>query len=148
MSREKSHERPLRPGDEVEVAVPCVVDENGTIVERDTGIRHFATAAHLNASGYDYVVTLPVDHPSKDPVGTVRGDGRDVWVKVNWYEDAAENFESPYAGYTGVWWNVMCHGDDERVGDDVMEWPVIGVVPGTPAAGVRAAGDDRPWEDA
>lgn len=76
-------------------------------------------------------VTRPVDHPSRDPVGTVRADGTRVWVKVDARGDAAENFEPPYDDYTGVWWDIM--GNEERTGDQVEEWPIVGAVPNTPA---------------
>lgn len=88
--------------------------------------------SHLREVGAEIVVTKPVDHPSNDLVGTVRGDGVDVWVKIDTYGETAENFDPPYDDYSGVWWNVM--NGEERVGNDVTEWPVIGCVPGTPAA--------------
>jgi hypothetical protein len=124
-----SRDRELRPGDEVEVVIPGVVADDGTLWSN--GRRVWASPEHVQAYGGRVVVTLPVDHPSRDPVGTVRGNLDDVWVKVDKYGDAAENFEPPYEGYSGIWWNVM--DGEERVGDDVEEWPVIGVVPNTPA---------------
>lgn len=129
-------ERPLRPGDEVEVRIPGVVSLDGTIFNLN-GNRLWASARHVAADGGEVVVTLPVDHPSRDPVGTVRGDATEIWVKVNRYDDAAENFDPPHDDYTGVWWNIMCTGEEERTGDAVEEFPVIGVVPGSPAAEVH-----------
>lgn len=114
--------RELRVGDEVEARVPCVVAEDGTIVDRRTRTRFWASAAYAVTCGVELVVTLPIDHPSRDPVGTVRGAGQDVWVKVAPYTNGAGE---PHT--VGVWWNVYTH--EERTGDDVEEWPVTGSLP-------------------
>lgn len=125
----------LRAGDRVEVIVPgqVVTGVDGELhVKFDVPnfMSHYlSTLQRYNAR---VVVTEPFDHPSKDLVGTVRGDDENAWVKVDKYGDSGENFDPPHENYTGIWWNVL--DGEERVGDDVAEWPVIGTMPGTPAA--------------
>jgi hypothetical protein len=80
-------------------------------------------------------VTLPVDHPSRDLVGTVRGDAVNVWIKVDKYGYDEGDDTEPHPGYSGIWWNVL--DGEERTGDDVEEWPVLGAVPNTPAARIQ-----------
>lgn len=139
-ARAVTPERGLRRGDEVEVRLPALVNDDGLVQFRPP-LGSAYLLARLRDAGAELIVTRPIDHPSLDPVGTVRSDGVAVWVKVNRYDDAAENFEAPYDDYTGVWWNVMCTGEEERTGDAVDEYPVIGVMPGTPAAELKEKND-------
>lgn len=108
-----------RPGDEVEVTVPGVVRDDGLVIIAG---RAYNLGEVIDVGGR-YTVTTPVDHPSRDLPGTVRGDDARVWVKVD---------PRAVTGVEGVWWDVI--DGEERTGDDVAYWPIIGVVPGTAAA--------------
>lgn len=102
----------LKPGDEVLVEIPGRVADDGAIATSGT-LRIDPDVVIV--SGGRIVLTRDVDHPSRDLPGTVRESG---WVKV----DSAN----------GTWWNVLTL--EERTGDDVDQHPVIGAMPGTPAA--------------
>lgn len=108
----------LRPGDEVEVTFPCVVTDLGLVRPNNWDQRFDPNWLH--AIGARVVVTMPLDHPSHDLVGTVRGDVENAWVKAE-----------SHHGESGVWWNVLT--GEERIGDEVEEWPVTGSMPNTPA---------------
>lgn len=113
----------LRPGDEVEVTFPCVIADLGWVRPKNWDQRF--DPHWLHRMGARIVVTMPFDHPSRDLVGTVRGDADNAWVKVAKYGDDA------VGGNDGIWWNVL--SGEERVGDEVEEWPVTGSMPSTPA---------------
>jgi hypothetical protein len=113
------NERKPQPGDKVRVTIYYTVDPSGHYVGKSIADEDYVAVEVLE----------PADDPSKDPVGTLRreekGGGFAVYVKAG----------SP-AG--GTW--VLIHTSEPGVLADrfpdgfVAGFPVVGSVPGTPAA--------------
>lgn len=96
------------------------------------------TRAHYVPRGADITVLEPADDPRKDPVGTLRQEppGVSLWQCIH----------RPAYGTLWLCVHSTAKGNLEAVLDhvDVVGMPVIGVVPGTPAA--EAQTPLMPWE--
>jgi len=113
-------EREPRVGDEVAVHLA------GTVIEYDGELRYalgpqgtiHMTPEEVRANAADVEITLGVDHPSRDPAGTVRAgqaEGGHVWIKTSHLYYGNEN--------TGIWWCLVT--GEERPRNDVELWPVV-----------------------
>lgn len=109
--------------------VISLADHPTLTIETEDGERvHWA--AHLTHA------VEPVDDPSKDLAGTVRRgpDGRS-WVKIGGREDDT------------LGWDWITPVDDSAdASADVAKFPVIGAVPGTPAAEAQTEAELPRWE--
>jgi len=123
-------ERQPQVGDQVMVHIPGLIQGGRTqwAVHTASKVGWIPTTIFnrdvLEAMNATVEVTLAVDSPVHDLVGTVRGDEHHAWVKIDKYAD------NDAAG-EGIWWDVLT--GEEITGNDVEEWPVIGTMPGTPA---------------
>lgn len=63
-----------------------------------------------------------------DPMGTVRKSPNGYWLAINW----------PSPPHPAVWHVIDYHGSGGyEQPERVAHWPVIGAVPGSPAAGME-----------
>jgi hypothetical protein len=108
-----------RPGDRVRITYEAEYRSDWEAVGKDGTVIYPADAV--------VEVVEPADDPSKDPEGTYRRS--DSGVVVARLDEQDES---------GVEWVVVfrCGATDRRMYDhrEVTGWPVIGAVPGTPAA--------------
>lgn len=128
----------FRKGDKVRVTFEGEYDRRDTagghVVWHDGG-------KHYTSSDATVEVIEPADDPSKDLVGTVRKDANSELIVVR---AAVSSGEYPWAAITDT---------ISRTHDEVFGWPVIGVVPDTPAAGAhepkvryfKHLGDNATW---
>lgn len=114
-----------KPGDKVKVTYEAEYREFSPYSGRHGVIPAGATVPHPVPRGATVEVIEKADAPAKDPIGTVRRNATGVVaVKTD--------------SYYRCWRRVKIGG--WLTASQVADWPIIGAVPGTPAA--KAATND------